>query len=220
MGAGIAVAGGIAAWALSRHAGTSVARDTEVHSALPGEASGPGDLAVAWWPQDLSLEQHGTDATLRFQSTIANLGGTSVAIRPGDRLDYTVRRDDRDGTFGAIVGRGSVPLTRADVEPFPVSEGAEIGHSIQSFGTRLAPITSLEPQTAANIGAQHAGQAIQLHDVTKGTYTLSQQIVHADGSADPREFNDVRLTELFLDGTGGMVHASSRYAGGIRPNAG
>jgi hypothetical protein len=213
VGAAVAVAGGVAAWSLTRHQDAQPYDSGRVHSDAPAEATGPGDLAVAWWPQDLSLEQHGTDATLRFQSTIANLGGTPVAIRPGDRLEYTVSHEDDYANLGEVVGRGSVPLTRADVQDFPVSEGADIGHSIQTFGTKLTPISGLEPQTAAIIGAQHAGQAIELHGVTKGTYALRQQIVHADGSTDASTNDDARLTSLFLDGKGGMLHASSRYAG-------
>jgi hypothetical protein len=241
IGAGVAAAG-ITAWALGRGSGDDHAAAPHDHSThshdegyvkapvpddydpgrvrspLPTESRGPGDLAVAWWPQDLSLAQHGDDATLRFQSTIANIGGEAMAIRPGDRLEYTVTRQGVDGAADEVVGHGSAPLTAADLEAFPVAEGTEIGHSIQTYGNELEPVSSLGPQTAAIIGAKHASQAIELRGAREGHYLLRQEIVRADRSVDASEHDDVRINDLVLDGHGGMLHASSRYAGGERPN--
>ena len=223
IGIGAAGIGGAIAYALSKHGGDDHGvvdakpgyDPGPVQDAKPAETKGPGDLAVAWWPQDLQLEQHGTDATLRFQSTIANLGGTPIDVRPGDRVEYTVQRTTDDGarTPGEVVGRGSAPLDRADVQPFPVPEGEEVGHAIQTFGVDLKQIDSLQPLTAAIVGAQQPSQAIEIKDAAAGTYLLTQRIVHADGSSDASSYNDARMTELILDGDGGMLHASSRYGG-------
>lgn len=180
----------------------------------PQTASGDGDLAVAWWPQDIRFEQHGNDAILRFQSTVANLGGKPVAIQAGDRLEYTIHRQDIDGTRGELVGRGSMPLDRADVEPFPLQKtGAGVGGSLADVGRELQPIAMLEPQHAAIVGSDHATQAITISDAKAGLYVLRQQIVRADGSTDTLRFDDARLTEFLLDGNGGILHTSSRYAG-------
>jgi hypothetical protein len=217
IGIGAAGIGGAIAHALSKRDDAARARAAydpgPVHSAKPGEADGPADLAVAWWPQDLQIEQDGTDATLRFQSTVANLGGEAIDVRAGDRVEYTVQRTDANRTPGTVVGRGSAPLDRADVQPFPVPEGEEIGHAIQTFGVDLKQIDSLAPQTAAIVGAQQATQAIHITDASAGTYVLTQRIVHGDGTTEASSFNDARLTELILDGEGGMLHASSRYGG-------
>jgi hypothetical protein len=222
LGIGVVAAGGAIAWAASRRHDAAASERSYVDakdapntagSPEPASADGPGNLAVAWWPQDITLTQHGDSATLRFQSTISNLGGQPVAIRPGDRLEYTLQRQDELGNLGAIVARGSAPLDRADIEPFPVSEGVEIGHSIQTYGVTLAPVTSMAPQTAAIIGAQHPSQSLAIDGATKGLYALRQQIVHADGTTDLEPFDDVRLTEFYLDGAGGILHADSRYAG-------
>jgi hypothetical protein len=181
-------------------------------SGIPADASGPGNLAVAWWPQDISLAQHGDDATLRFQSTIVNLGGAPVDVRPGDRVEYTVMRSDTKGQLGEVVGRGSAPLGRGAVEPFPVSVGVDIGRPISDLGRVLRDIDSLAPQTAAIVGAGHASQAITIADARAGHYTLRQQVVRADGSTDASTFDDARLTEFRLDGTGSILHLGSRYA--------
>ena len=220
VGLGMAAAGGVAAWLLTRdrepveargHAAATDAPNT-AGSGIPVDAHGPGNLAVAWWPQDISLEQQGGDATLRFQSTIVNLGGEPVALEPGDRVEYTVARSDSKGRLGEVVGRGSAQLARADVEPFPVSVGVDIGRPISDLGVELEPITALEPQTAAIVGAGHASQAITIRDARAGTYTLRQQVVRADGSTDPSPTDDARLTEFRLDGAGAILHLGSRYA--------
>ncbi|MCW2921221.1 MAG: hypothetical protein JWL76_1095 [Thermoleophilia bacterium] len=181
-------------------------------SGIPANADGPGNLAVAWWPQDISLTQQGDDATLRFQSTIVNLGGEAVPVAPGDRVEYTVSRSDTKGGIGEVVGHGSAPLDRADVKTFPVEVGVDIGIPISDLGARLQTISSLAPQTAAIVGAGHASQAITIHDAKAGHYTLSQHVVRADGSSDVSAFDDERLTEFRLDGTGNILHLGSRYA--------
>lgn len=222
---GLLAAGGVLAWTLSRGAAPAARSEREVgHEdardapnsagpAIPSSASGPGNLAVAWWPQDVSIAHGGGDATLRFQSTIANLGGEAVDIHPNDRVEYTVTREARGGAPSEVVGRSSARLDRADIEPFPVPVGAEVGRVISSFGVELEPIDSLGPRTAAIVGAGHASQAIELRDATKGLYVLRQQIVRADGARDRSPGDDVRLTEFLLDGRGGILHTSSRYAG-------
>jgi hypothetical protein len=181
-------------------------------SGIPANADGPGNLAVAWWPQDISLAQQGDDATLRFQSTIVNLGGEAVAVQPGDRVEYSVMRSDTKGNLGEVVAQGSAPLGKADVRPFPVNVGVDVGIPISALGVDLANITSLAPQSAAIVGAQHASQAITIHDATAGHYTLRQQVVHADGSSDVSPGDDARLTEFRLDGTGNILHLGSRYS--------
>ncbi|MCW2926598.1 MAG: hypothetical protein JWM86_566 [Thermoleophilia bacterium] len=219
-GAGLLVAGGLTAWAIARgrtdretsfeHAADAPNR---AGSAVPKSAAGAGNLAVAWWPQDISLTQRDHAATLRFQSTIANVGGEPVEIRPGDRVEYTVAHQGRDGSLGEIVARGSAPLDRADVQPFPVPVGVEIGRSIETFGVDLANVHRLEGRSAAIVGAGHASQALEMRDATAGLYVLRQQIVRADGARDGSPADDARLTEFLLDGTGGILHTSSRYAG-------
>ena len=233
VGLGVAAAGGVAAWLLTRHdrsthdhgsttspapaqgGGHADAREAPntAGSGIPLDAQGPGNLAVAWWPQDISVAQQGDDATLRFQSTIVNLGGEAVAVRPGDHVEYTVRRSDTKGSVGEVVGQGSAPLDRADVEAFPVKVGVDIGIPISDLGRTLETITSLAPQTAAIVGAGHASQAITIRDASAGHYTLSQHVVRADGSADVSSFDDTRLTEFRLDGTGTILHLGSRYSG-------
>ncbi|MCW2925740.1 MAG: hypothetical protein JWM98_3144, partial [Thermoleophilia bacterium] len=182
-------------------------------SGQPGTATGPADLAVGWWPQDISLHADAAGATLRFQSTIVNLGGAAAPVHAGDRVEYTVQRTDRIGTLGEVVARGSAPLGRGDVQPFPVDVGEEVGHDINSFGTHLADITSLAPQHAAIVGAGQATQALHIADAAKGMYVLRQTIVHADGSHDAVPTDDERATEFILDGAGGILHTSSRYSG-------
>ena len=242
LGLGVAAAGGVAAWLLARESdgARTPAHGYSSHdhpapqpallqgggyvdagdapntagSGIPLGAEGPGNLAVAWWPQDISLTQQGGDATLRFQSTIVNLGGEAVALQPGDRVDYAVMRSDTKGRLGEVVGRGSAPLDRADVQPFPVKVGVDIGIPIDSLGRELATISSLAPQTAAIVGAGHASQAITIRDAAAGHYTLRQQVVRADGTAgDASTFDDSRLTEFSLDGAGSILHRGSRYAG-------
>lgn len=179
----------------------------------PVNEGGPANLAVAWWPQDISLLQQGDDATLRFQSTIANLGGSDASIRPGDQLRYSISRTDTKGVFGEVVGRGSRPLDRGDLEPFPVSAGHGRGVDLDTLGRDLVTIDTLAPGIAAIVGSGHPVQAISIRDAREGLYVLRQQIVRADGSSDESSFDDVRLTEFFLDGHGGILHTSSRYAG-------
>lgn len=181
-------------------------------SGIPANADGPGNLAVAWWPQDISLAQQGADATLRFQSTIVNLGGEAIAVQPGDRVEYTVTRSDTKGNLGEVVGSGSAALGKADVESFPVNVGVDVGIPISSLGVDLVDIDSLAPQTAAIVGARHDSQAITIRDAKAGHYTLRQQVVHADGSRDVSPSDDARLTEFRLDGTGNILHLGSRYA--------
>lgn len=213
-GIGVIAVGGTIAWLASRD-------DERVSDALDGgplpgpeptTANGPGNLAVAWWPQDIRLEQSGRDATLRFQSTVANTGGDPVAIRPGDRLEYTIRRQDTDGSVGEVVGRGSMPLDHVDVEPFPVTAGHGVGRDLSQLGRTLHPIGLLEPAHAAIVGAEHDVQAITINDARAGLYVLRQEIVRPDGTRDPMAFDDTRLTEFLLDGSGGILHTSSRYA--------
>jgi len=230
LGVGVLAIGGTVAWLATRdrshaardrapgdHDTPTSSRDLNggpVPGPLPTTAHGDGDLAVAWWPQDIRFEQQGDDATLRFQSTVANLGGKAVEIRPGDHLRYEVYRQDTDGAKREVVGRGSMPLGHADVEPFPLQHvGHGAGGSLADVGSDLQPITMLEPQHAAIVGSDHAVQAITIDDAKAGLYVLSQQIVRADGSTDTSSFDDIRLTEFILDGSGGIIHTSSRYAG-------
>ncbi len=239
LGLGVVAAGGVAAWLLHRdvddapaahdhathdHATTQAAppqgggyvdakdAPNSAGSGIPVDAQGPGNLAVAWWPQDISLTQQGDDATLRFQSTVVNLGGEAVAVAPGDRVEYTVLRSDTKGGLGEVVGRGSAPLGKADVESFPVKVGVDVGIPISALGRDLTTITSLGSQEAAIVGAGHDSQAITIRDAKAGHYTLRQQVVHADGSADVSPSDDTRLTEFRLDGTGSILHLGSRYA--------
>lgn len=219
VGAGIAAVaiGGVAAWRATRADADrpKVELDgPQPPSPEPATANGPGNLAVAWWPQDIRFEQQGADATLGFQSTVANTGGLPVALHPGDRVEYTIRRQDATGVAGEVVGRGSAPLTRADVEPFPVQhDGNGVGGSLSNLGRVLSPISSLAPAEAAIVGAGQPTQVISITDARAGRYVLRQQIVRADGSRDPLTFDDIRLTEFMLDGRGGILQTSSRYAG-------
>jgi hypothetical protein len=224
LGVGALAVGGTIAWLATRghdHADHEPAvpnssRDLDggpLPDPEPLSADGPADLAVAWWPQDIHFEQDGADATLRFQSTVANLGGEIAPIHDGDRLEYEVYRQDSKGVAGEVVGRGSMPLDRADVEPFPLQHvGHGVGGSLAEVGRTLQPITMLEPQHAAIVGSEHDVQSIAIKDATAGIYVLRQQIVRADGSTDPIHFDDTRLTEFILDGAGGILHTSSRYA--------
>lgn len=173
--------------------------------------SSRGNLAVASWPHDLALEQDGVDATLRFQTTIANLGSEPVGLEPGDHVRYTVRRQDATGTPGAVVGHGRLELGRGDLEPFPVPAGHGIGRPLESLGRELQPLAALAPATAALVGAGHPQQAIRIRDARAGRYQLRQEIVRA--GLDASSFDDARVTELFLDGRGGILNTSSRYDG-------
>lgn len=224
IGLGTAAVGGIAAWLLTRDREAVVVPSGEgfadaskapnsAASGAPAGADGPGNLAVGWWPQDISLTQHGADATLRFQSTIVNLGGEAVDVRPGDHVEYSMFRVDEIGGPGVPVGSSSAPLGRGAVEPFPVRVGVDIGRPISELGANLETITSLAPQTAAIVGARHASQAITIRDARAGHYELRQQVIRADGSSDVSAFDDVRITEFELDGAGEIIHLGSRYAG-------
>lgn len=200
------------------HADGAAAPDTNADinapSPVPETVKGPADLAVAWWPQDIKV---GTNSagheTLRFQTSVANLGGQTAPLQTGDRIEYTVTRLGAGGVADAVVGHSSMPLTRADVQPFPTDFGEEVGHEATSFGRTLATIDALAPETAAILGSNHAGQIIDIGTAVKGEYLLRQQIVRADGSPDAQPFDDVRETHIFLDGAGGFLHASSAYAG-------
>lgn len=209
VGLGVAAAGGVAAWLLARdeHAPNTAA------SGIPAGADGPGNLAVAWWPQDISLDQRGADATLRFQSTVANLGGEPVDLRAGDRVEYTLYRTGTPDGPGVPVGRSVAPLELGAVESFPVRIGVDIGRPISDVGVTLEKIAALAPQTAAVVGAGHASQAITIRDARAGHYELHQEIVRADGATDHSSFDDVRITEFELDGAGGYIHLGSQYAG-------
>jgi hypothetical protein len=222
VGAGIgAVAiGGAAAWLATRNDDDAPKPERQpldggpLPSPEPATAHGPGNLAVAWWPQDIHFEQTGTDATLSFQSTVANTGGRTVELHPGDRVEYRVRRQHTTGVAGVVVGRGSAPLGRADVEPFPLEhEGHGVGGALSDLGKVLTSIDALQPAEAAIVGAGQPSQQIAIRDARKGLYVLRQEIVRADGSRDPQTFDDTRLTEFMLDGHGGILHTSSRYAG-------
>jgi hypothetical protein len=183
-------------------------------SGVPADATGPANLAVAWWPQDISFEQHGAAGTLRFQSTVANLGGEATQIAPGDHVEYTLQRLGDDGAPGPVVARSSAPLWYADVRPFPAENaGAETSGGLETLGRELHLYGSLEPQHAAIVGAQHASQALRVDDVVAGTYVLRQQIVRAGDPVDASAFDDARVTEIQLDGNGNFLHTSSRYDG-------
>jgi hypothetical protein len=231
MGVGAIVVGGAAAaWMLGRdaehdhsshdhgdHAGTDTGAPptgTKVPpTANPDDVVGPANLAVAWWPQDISVERHGADATLRFQSTIVNLGGEAAPIRSGDRVEYSVHRLAPDGTAGELVASNAAELGRADVQPFPVPVGVEVGRGIDTFGRVLRSIDELAPQTAAIVGAGQASQQLEIHDATAGTYLLRQQVVRADGSGDVTPLDDARVTEIRLGAGDTFLHTTSRYDG-------
>ncbi|MCB0877635.1 MAG: hypothetical protein KDC46_01455 [Thermoleophilia bacterium] len=183
-------------------------------SGVPEDAKGPANLAVAWWPQDISFDQHGSAGTLRFQSTVANIGGEATTIAPGDRVDYTLQRLQEDGTAGPVVARSSVPLGHADVQPFPAEyAGQETSGGLSSLGATLHDFSTLAPQTAAIVGAGHASQQLHIGDVKAGVYLLRQQIVRDGSPVDATRFDDARITEIKLDGKGGFLHMASRYDG-------
>ena len=244
VGIGIAAVGGAVAWMLGHDDGRSThdhdTHDHDAHdhgpipllppqgggyveaidapntagSAIPADADGPANLAVAWWPQDIRYAQEGSSAELRFQSTIVNLGGEDAAVADGDRVEYTLSRLDDDGRPGDVVARSSAPLDRGELQPFPVQHaGVETGHGLDELGVHLSDIDALAPQTAAIVGAGHPSQLLRIDDVRAGTYLLRQQLVRADGSTDSNRFDDARVTELQLDGTGGILHTTSRYDG-------
>jgi hypothetical protein len=212
------VIGGVGAWLATRDHDHVQSHGNDLDGGPlpdpePTTSKGPGDLAVAWWPQDIHFEQDGADASIRFQSTVANMGGEPVDLHPGDRLEYTIRRQDTKGVEGEVVGRGSMPLTRADVHAFPLQhEGHGVGGSLSDVGAVLSPISMLEPAHAAIVGADQPSQSISIKDAREGLYVLRQEIVRADGSHDQTPFDDTRLTEFMLDGHGGILHTSSRYA--------
>ncbi len=178
----------------------------------PG-SSGPANLAVAWWPQDISFIRTGTEAELRFQTTVANMGGAPTELKPGDRVEYVVERSNARGARGEVVGRGSAPLTEAEETAYPPPLGEEIGRPISSAGERLAPVAKLDPERAVIIGSKHDSQLVRLSDVREGFYALRQSIVRADGSTDANTFDDVRVTEFHLDSRGVWLHTGSRYDG-------
>lgn len=172
------------------------------------------DAAVAWWPQDLTLTRDaGGRAELRFQSTIANLGGAPLPIGPGDRLEYTVSKQDDLGRTGEVVARGAASLQRLDVQPFPPDFGTQVDHHASGFGQALQGVTELAPITAGIVGSSHPSQRLDLGAAEPGSYVLRQAIVRADGSTDPEPYDDVRDTELIVRDDGTLLHASSRYAG-------
>lgn len=205
----VVVGGGAIAWA------TRAASSSTPPSGVPATADGPANLAVAWWPQDVSLTPRGDDgrdATLRFQSTIANLGGEPAAVAPGDRVEYVVTRSDLKGSLGEVVGHGFAPLRRGELQPFPVDVGAAIGRPASSFGRQLADLREIPPRTATIVGAGHPSQAIVIRDARAGHYTLRQELVRDDHRTDAARADDIRLTEFRLDGRGGILHLGSRYA--------
>lgn len=171
------------------------------------------DMAVAWWPEDMRIDHAGGTDQLHFGSIIGNLGNQSIAIAPGDHVDYTVYRRQDDGSLGEQVGSGHAALDRLDIQPFPPPFGESTGRPSSSFGVDLRHVDHLDPQTIGVIGPDQAEQAVDVTGAGPGSYVLRQTIVRADTQDDPNSHNDVRDTGYVVGADGDAFQVSSAYAG-------